>query len=93
MDHSILKNNITLSPKTRAVPKKESRGMEPGFLDQLGDIVNSISGVVWGVPMVALIMTAGLVLSIRNKFVQFRGLRHSAELISGSMTIKMMLAS
>ncbi len=57
--------------------------MEPGFLEQLGGIVDSISGVVWGVPMVAVIMTAGLVLSIRNKFVQFRGLGHSAALISG----------
>ncbi len=57
--------------------------MEPSFLEQLSAIVNAISGVVWGVPMVALIMTAGLVLSIRNKFIQFRGLKHSADLISG----------
>jgi len=57
--------------------------MEPGFLEQLGGIVDAISGVVWGVPMVAVIMTAGLVLSVRNKFVQFRGLGHSVALISG----------
>lgn len=57
--------------------------METSFVDQLSAIISSISSVVWGVPMVALIMSAGLVLSIRNKFVQFRGLRHSGALISG----------
>ena len=57
--------------------------METSFVDQLSAIISSISSVVWGVPMVALIMSAGLVLSIRNKFVQFRGLGHSAALISG----------
>ncbi|MFQ5606535.1 MAG: alanine/glycine:cation symporter family protein [Candidatus Zixiibacteriota bacterium] len=57
--------------------------METSFVDQLSGIISSISSVVWGVPMVALIMAAGLVLSVRNKFVQFRGLGHSGALISG----------
>ncbi len=57
--------------------------METSFVDQLSGIISAISSVVWGVPMVALIMVAGLVLSIRNKFVQFRGLGHSGALISG----------
>lgn len=57
--------------------------MEPTLLDQINNIITSISDVVWGVPMVGLIMLAGIVLSVRNKFVQFRGLGHSKDLISG----------
>ena len=57
--------------------------MEPTFIDQLNTVITDISGIVWGVPMVGLIMLAGIVLSVRNKFVQFRGLTHSKDLISG----------
>ena len=33
--------------------------MEPTLLDQINNIVTSISDIVWGVPMVGLIMLAG----------------------------------
>lgn len=57
--------------------------MEPTLLEQIDSVINLISSVVWGAPMVGLIMLAGIILSVRNKFVQFRGLPHSGALITG----------
>ncbi len=41
-------------------------------MDWLANINDAINGVVWGIPMLVLLVGAGLVLSIMTKFIQFR---------------------
>lgn len=41
------------------------------FLEAVAKINDSINGVVWGIPMMVLIVGAGLYLSIRTGFIQF----------------------
>ena len=41
-------------------------------MEFIASINNAINSVVWGVPMLALLMGAGLFLTLRTGFVQFR---------------------
>lgn len=42
-----------------------------GFVSFITDINNAVNGVVWGIPMMILIVGTGLYLSIRTGFLQF----------------------
>lgn len=42
-----------------------------GFLDSVAEINSKVNDVVWGVPMLVLLVGAGLFLTIRSRFVQF----------------------
>ncbi|MFH2036899.1 MAG: sodium:alanine symporter family protein [Candidatus Zixiibacteriota bacterium] len=52
-------------------------------MEQVLNIVGTIGGYIWGVPLILLLVGTGIFVTIRNKFVQFRGFKHSLELISG----------
>lgn len=54
------------------------------MIDQLTEITGQISGLLWGSPLTLLILLGtGIYLTIRLRFVQVAGFRHSAQLISG----------
>lgn len=45
------------------------------FADTLQGIVDNINGVVWGVPMIALIISAGVYFTVRTGFFQVRRIK------------------
>jgi alanine or glycine:cation symporter, AGCS family len=52
-------------------------------VEQILNIIGTIDSAVWGVPLLVLLVGTGIFVTIRNKLVQIRGLKHSVELISG----------
>ena len=52
-------------------------------MEQVLEFVAKIQNFVWGVPLIALLVGTGIFVTVRNKFVQIRGFKHSFELISG----------
>ncbi len=53
-------------------------------METLLELLNTISGLVWGpYVLIPLLVGAGIFISIRLKFVQLLGLRHALQLISG----------
>lgn len=46
-------------------------------------ITGTISGYAWGIPSIVLLVGIGLYLTLRLRFIQVRGFRHSFGLISG----------
>lgn len=53
------------------------------FLNQLTEWTGTVAGQLWGIPAIVLLVGTGLYLTVRLRFIQFRGFRHSIELISG----------
>jgi len=52
-------------------------------MEKLSDILPAISGFVWGWPMALILLGAGLILTLRLVFVQFRGFWHGVGIASG----------
>ncbi|MCP4566571.1 MAG: sodium:alanine symporter family protein, partial [FCB group bacterium] len=52
-------------------------------MEQLNSILPAISGFVWGWPMALILLGAGLILTLRLVFVQFRGFWHGVAIASG----------
>ncbi len=52
-------------------------------MEQLLNIIDTIKSVVWGLPLLILLVGTGIFLTIRNYLVQFRGFKHGFGLISG----------
>ncbi len=55
------------------------------FWQGVADVNGAINGVVWGIPMLILIVGTGLFLSIRNGFFQFGKFGHAMRNTLGSM--------
>ena len=53
------------------------------LLTSLTQWTGTIAGHLWGIPAIVLLVGTGLYLTIRLRFIQFKGFRHSIELISG----------
>ena len=54
------------------------------MLDMIANVNNAINGVVWGIPMLILIIGTGIYLTIRTKFFQITRAGHvSAKTIGG----------
>ncbi|MGD8483798.1 MAG: sodium:alanine symporter family protein [Thioalkalispiraceae bacterium] len=54
------------------------------MINQLTEWTGNLAGQLWGSKLaVAILVGTGLYLTLRLRFVQFRGFRHSIELISG----------
>ena len=53
------------------------------WITALTELTGTLAGYVWGVPSIVLLVGTGLYLTIRLRFIQFRGFRHSIQLISG----------
>ncbi len=49
----------------------------------LAEIISSIQSFVWGPPLMVLLVGTGIFMSIRYKFIQFRGFRHGVHVLSG----------
>ena len=47
------------------------------------DILNTINGWIWGLPLIVLLLGTGLFLTLRLRFVQFKGLFHALKLAFG----------
>jgi AGCS family alanine or glycine:cation symporter len=54
-----------------------------GFIDHLTALTGTVSGYAWGIPSIVLLVGVGLYLTLRLRFIQIRGFRHSIELIAG----------
>lgn len=55
-----------------------------GLIDQLTELTGQLSGLLWGNYLTLILLVGtGLYLTLRMGFVQIRGFRHSAQLISG----------
>jgi AGCS family alanine or glycine:cation symporter len=53
------------------------------FIISLTELTGTLAGYVWGIPSIILLVGTGLYLSVRLGFIQFRGFRHSFQLITG----------
>ena len=53
------------------------------LLNSLTEWTGTLAGHLWGIPAIVLLVGTGIYLTIRLRFIQFRGFRHSIELISG----------
>lgn len=47
------------------------------------EIIASIQSFVWGPPLMVLLVGTGIFMSIRYKFIQFRGFKHGLGILSG----------
>jgi len=47
------------------------------------DLIATVDGYIWGVPLMVLLVGTGLFLSIRMGLVQFRGFRHGVRVLKG----------
>ncbi len=54
-----------------------------GFIAGLTELSGRWAGYAWGLPSIILLVGTGIYLTLRLRFIQLRGLRHSFELISG----------
>ncbi|MDH4158306.1 MAG: sodium:alanine symporter family protein [candidate division Zixibacteria bacterium] len=52
-------------------------------MDQLNHILEIVSGHVWGLPLIALLLGTGLFLTLRLVFIQLRGFAHGVGIASG----------
>lgn len=52
-------------------------------MEFINQILNAISGFVWGWPMALILLGAGLVLTLRMVFIQIRGFAHGVGIASG----------
>ncbi len=49
----------------------------------LNNFILSLSDIIWGIPMIIILLGTGIFLSILTKFIQIRGFYRGIELISG----------
>jgi AGCS family alanine or glycine:cation symporter len=52
-------------------------------MKQLNDILEAISGQVWGIPLVTLLLGTGVFLTLRFLFIQIRGFGHGIAIARG----------
>jgi AGCS family alanine or glycine:cation symporter len=53
------------------------------LISSLTELSGRLAGYVWGIPSIILLVGTGIYLTIRLRFIQFRGFKHSFQLISG----------
>jgi AGCS family alanine or glycine:cation symporter len=53
------------------------------FISFLTELTGKLAGYVWGIPSIILLVGTGIYLTIRLRFIQLRGFKHSFQLISG----------
>lgn len=52
-------------------------------MTQVAALLGQISGFVWGMPLIILLVGAGLFFTLRSGLVQFRRLGHALAVVSG----------
>lgn len=53
------------------------------MLSNLTDWTGTIAGYFWGIPSIVFLVGTGLYLTLKMRFIQFRGLKHAFVLVSG----------
>ncbi len=53
------------------------------FRGAMEQVINILSNIVWGIPMLILILLTGVYVTLKTGFIQIRGFKHAIELISG----------
>ncbi len=53
------------------------------MMESLNAMLLHISGIVWGVPLIVMLLGTGIWLTIRSRGIQFRGFAHGWALVSG----------
>lgn len=53
------------------------------FLAELTQWTGTIAGYAWGIPSIIALVGTGIYLTIRMRFIQFRGFSHGVELVKG----------
>lgn len=53
------------------------------IMDTLNTVFSQISGFVWGVPLVVLLLGTGAFLTLRMLFIQIRGFKHGVDIARG----------
>ncbi|MCK4742602.1 MAG: sodium:alanine symporter family protein [Sulfuriflexus sp.] len=53
------------------------------FIADLTQTTGAIAGALWGIPSIVLLVGTGLYLTIRLRFIQFRGFKHAVDLVRG----------
>ncbi|MDT8405319.1 sodium:alanine symporter family protein [Sulfuriflexus sp.] len=53
------------------------------WLTDLTSLTGSIAGQLWGLPAIVLLVGTGLYLTVRLRFIQFRGFKHAVALVRG----------
>ena len=57
--------------------------MNEDWIDALTEWTGQLAGAVWGIPSIVLLVGTGLYLTLRLRFIQFRGFRHGLALVAG----------
>lgn len=52
-------------------------------MQQLNEILGQVSGFVWGLPLVVLLLGTGIFLTLRLVFIQIRGFAHGVGIMTG----------
>lgn len=52
-------------------------------MEKVQHVVDSVSGIVWGVPFLILLIGTGVFLTLYLRFIQIRKMKHSIQIISG----------
>lgn len=52
-------------------------------MEAINELLSSISNIVWGLPLILLLLGTGLILSTRLMFIQFRGFWHGVAIARG----------
>ena len=53
------------------------------WLADLTSLTGTIAGELWGIPAIMLLVGTGLYLTLRLRFIQFRGFKHGIDLVRG----------
>lgn len=53
------------------------------WLTDLTSLTGNIAGQLWGLPAIVLLVGTGLYLTVRLRFIQFRGFKHAVALVRG----------
>ena len=53
------------------------------MIETINNVLIQISGFVWGLPLIIMLLGTGIFLTIRSRGIQFRGFRHGWALLSG----------
>ncbi|HHC73377.1 MAG TPA: sodium:alanine symporter family protein [Thiotrichales bacterium] len=57
--------------------------MTTDWIDRLTETTGQIASAAWGIPSIVLLVGTGIYLTLRMRFIQFRGFRHGLALITG----------
>jgi|GEM_PF-28171 len=55
-----------------------------GTVHRIGDAIGSMTGAIWGMWLVILLVSVGLLMTILNGFPQFRGFWHAIQVVRGT---------